>query len=97
MGEAIGKAYVEQHFPPSSKAAMVTLVGNLRSALAGKLRTLAWMSPATRKAALAKLDAFTVKIGYPDKFKTMPGWTSTGPAARQRDRIGALALAGHAG
>ncbi len=73
MGEAIGKAYVEQHFPPSSKAAMVTLVGNLRSALAGKLRTLAWMSPATRKAALAKLDAFTVKIGYPDKFKTYAG------------------------
>ncbi|WP_421839641.1 M13 family metallopeptidase [Novosphingobium sp.] len=73
MGEAIGKAYVEKHFPPSSKAAMVTLVGNLRAALASKLKTLAWMSPATRKAALAKLDAFTVKIGYPDKFKTYAG------------------------
>lgn len=75
MGEGIGKAYVEQHFPPSSKAAMVTLVSNLRAALAGKLKTLAWMSPATRKAALAKLDAFTVKIGYPDKFKTYDGMT----------------------
>jgi putative endopeptidase len=73
MGEAIGKAYVEKHFPPSSKAAMVTLVGNLRAALASKLKTLAWMSPATRRAALAKLDAFTVKIGYPDKFKTYAG------------------------
>ncbi|GEO01469.1 peptidase M13 [Novosphingobium sediminis] len=73
MGEAIGKAYVEQHFPPSSKAAMVTLVSNLRAALGGKLKTLAWMSPATRKAALAKLDAFTVKIGYPDKFKSYAG------------------------
>ena len=73
MGEGIGKAYVEKHFPPSSKAAMVTLVGNLRAALASKLKTLAWMSPATRKAALAKLDAFTVKIGYPDKFKTYAG------------------------
>ncbi len=73
MGEAIGKTYVEQHFPPSSKAAMVTLVGNLRAALAGKLKNLAWMSPATRKAALAKLDAFTVKIGYPDTFKTYAG------------------------
>lgn len=73
MGEGIGKAYVEQHFPPSSKVAMVTLVSNLRAALAGKLKTLAWMSPATRKAALAKLDAFTVKIGYPDKFKTYDG------------------------
>lgn len=73
MGEGIGKAYVEKHFPPSSKAAMVTLVSNLRAALAGKLKTLAWMSPATRKAALAKLDAFTVKIGYPDTFKTYAG------------------------
>lgn len=73
MGEAIGKAYVEKHFPPSSKAAMVTLVSNLRAALAAKLKTLAWMGPATRKAALAKLDAFTVKIGYPDTFKTYAG------------------------
>ncbi len=97
MGEAIGKAYVEKHFPPSSKAAMVTLVGNLRAALASKLKTLAWMSPATRKAALAKLDAFTVKIGYPDKWKDYSGARRAGPAAGQRDRGGALGLAGHAG
>ncbi|MEI6641047.1 MAG: M13 family metallopeptidase [Novosphingobium sp.] len=73
MGEAIGKAYVDRYFPPSSKAAMVTLVANLRASLATKLKDLDWMSPATRAAALAKLDAFTVKIGYPDTFKTYEG------------------------
>nr|WP_082697660.1 M13 family metallopeptidase [Novosphingobium fuchskuhlense] len=73
MGEAIGQAYVEKHFPPSSKTAMVKLVGNLRAALAANLKDLAWMTPATRLAAQAKLDQFTVKIGYPDKFKTYDG------------------------
>ena len=73
MGEAIGQAYVEKHFPPSSKVAMMGLVSNLRAALAENLKDLAWMTPATRAAAKAKLDQFTVKIGYPDKFKTYEG------------------------
>jgi putative endopeptidase len=63
MGEAIGKVYVERHFPPSSKTAMITLVANLRAALAAKLAGLDWMSPPTRAAALAKLNALTAKIG----------------------------------
>ena len=70
MGEAIGKIYVERHFPPSSKAAMEELVGNLRKALASNLKDLAWMTPATRVEAQKKLDGFGVKIGYPVKFKT---------------------------
>jgi putative endopeptidase len=70
MGEAVGKIYVERHFPPSSKAAMEELVGNLRLALASNLKDLPWMTPATRVAAQKKLDAFGVKIGYPVKFKT---------------------------
>ena len=70
MGEAIGKLYVERNFPASSKAAMQELVGNLRLALAGNLKDLAWMTPATRIEAKKKLDAFGVKIGYPDKFET---------------------------
>ena len=70
MGEAVGKIYVQRHFPPSSKAAMEKLVGNLRLALASNLKTLPWMTPATRVAAQKKLDAFGVKIGYPVKFKT---------------------------
>lgn len=73
MGEAIGEVYVGKHFPPSSKAAMIKLVANLRAALAANLKDLAWMTPATRKAAQAKLDQFTVKIGYPDKFKRYDG------------------------
>ncbi|WP_423140986.1 M13 family metallopeptidase [Parablastomonas sp. CN1-191] len=75
MGEAIGKVYVEQHFPASSKVAMQELVGNLRTALGTNLKTLPWMTPATRVAAQKKLDAFGVKIGYPDKFKTYDGLT----------------------
>ena len=73
MGEAIGQVYVEKHFPPSSKTAMVKLVGNLRAALAANLKDLAWMTPETRLAAKAKLDQFNVKIGYPDKFKSYDG------------------------
>ena len=73
MGEAIGQVYVERNFPPSSKTAMIKLVSNLRAALAANLKALPWMTPATRKAAQAKLDQFTVKIGYPDKFKSYDG------------------------
>ncbi len=73
MGEAIGQIYIEKHFPPSSKAAMIKLVANLRGALAANLKDLPWMTPATRAAAQRKLDAFGVKIGYPDKFKSYAG------------------------
>ena len=70
LGEVIAKLYVDRHFPASSKAAMVDLVGNLRKAMASNLVDLPWMTPTTRAAARAKLDAFNVKIGYPDKFET---------------------------
>ena len=70
LGEVIAKIYVDRHFPASSKASMVELVGNLRKAMASNLVDLPWMTPTTRTAARAKLDAFGVKIGYPDKFET---------------------------
>ncbi|QDM40943.1 M13 family metallopeptidase [Altererythrobacter sp. TH136] len=73
MGEGLGKIYVERHFPASSKAEMEKLVGNLRLALASNLKELEWMTPATRVAAQRKLDAFGVKIGYPEKFETYEG------------------------
>ena len=73
LGEAVGKIYVDKHFPPASKAAMEELVGNLRLAMAENLRELPWMTPATRTAARAKLDALRVKIGYPSKFETYEG------------------------
>jgi putative endopeptidase len=69
MGEALGKAYVETEFPPSSKARMVELVNNLRAALKERIETRPWMGDATRRQALAKLTAILQKIGYPDKWR----------------------------
>lgn len=73
MGEAIGKVYVERHFPPAAKEAMDELVQNLIEAYRQSIRGLEWMSPETRERALAKLDAFTPKIGYPVKWKDYSG------------------------
>ncbi|MGP3533765.1 M13 family metallopeptidase [Microbacterium sp. RD1] len=69
MGEAVGRVYVERHFPPAAKEAMDELVANLVEAYRQSIRELEWMSPETRERALAKLDAFTPKIGYPVKWK----------------------------
>ncbi|MFI1464357.1 M13 family metallopeptidase [Nocardia carnea] len=69
LGEAVGKLYVAEHFPPEAKAAMVRLVENLREAYRRNITELDWMTPATRRAALAKLDKFTPKIGYPDRWR----------------------------
>jgi predicted metalloendopeptidase len=68
VGEALGQLYVAENFPPDSKRRMLALVENLRAALRDRLKTLEWMDEPTRAKALAKLDAFGVKIGYPDKW-----------------------------
>ncbi|WP_417563931.1 M13 family metallopeptidase [Microbacterium sp.] len=69
MGEGVGRVYVERHFPPAAKAAMDELVANLIEAYRQSITELDWMSPETRERALAKLDAFTPKIGYPEKWR----------------------------
>jgi putative endopeptidase len=69
IGEALGQLYVEKAFSASSKARMKTLVENLRSALKDRIESLPWMGAETKKAAIAKLNAFGVKIGYPDKWR----------------------------
>lgn len=69
LGEAIGRVYVERHFPPSAKEAMDELVANLVEAYRQSISELEWMSPETRDRALAKLDSFTPKIGYPVTWK----------------------------
>ncbi|MCM1110925.1 MAG: M13 family metallopeptidase [Clostridium sp.] len=69
MGEAVGELYVEKYFPQSSKEYMVGLVENLRTALGKHIINLEWMSDETKLKALKKLNAFTVKIGYPDQWK----------------------------
>ena len=69
LGEALGQVYVDRYFPPAAKARAKEMVNNLIAALREDIPTLSWMGPETRKEALAKLEAFTVKIGYPDKWR----------------------------
>ena len=69
LGEAVGELYVAKYFPQSSKDYMLGLVENLRVALGKHIDNLDWMSDTTKARAHEKLDAFTVKIGYPDKWK----------------------------
>ena len=69
LGEAVGKMYVERYFPESSKKMMKDLVENLRIALGEHIDSLDWMSDETKARAREKLATFTVKIGYPDKWK----------------------------
>lgn len=69
VGEAVGKLYVAEHFPPEAKAKMEELVGNVIATLDDSLDELAWMSPETRARAKEKLSKFTPKIGYPDVWK----------------------------
>jgi len=69
LGEAIGKIYVQRHFPPAAKARMEGLVANLIAAYRGSINSLDWMSQETKTKAIAKLDKFRPKIGYPDKWR----------------------------
>lgn len=68
LGEALGAEFVAKKFTPQAKERARTMIANLRSVLRDDITTLSWMSDATRKQALEKLDAFTVKVGYPDKW-----------------------------
>ena len=69
MGEAIGKDYVKTYFPADAKAKMDALVANVKVAMGARLDTLAWMSPATKAEAHAKLKGFGLKIGHPDQWR----------------------------
>ncbi len=67
-GEALGQLYVAVAFPPESKARVLAIVSNVRAALRERIEGLPWMDDVTRAAALKKIDAMGVKIGYPDKW-----------------------------
>jgi len=69
LGFAVGKAYVEQKFPPASKAAVLDILHGIRAALQKDLETISWMSPKTRQAAIKKLALMGERIGYPDKWR----------------------------
>ncbi len=69
LGEALGQAYVQKEFPPEAKAQALELVKYVKATLRSDMETLTWMSPATKAKATEKLDAFVIKIGYPDKWR----------------------------
>ena len=83
MGEAIGRTYVADYFPPESKAKMEGLVADLRTAMKGRIENLQWMGPETKARALEKLAKFGVKIGYPSKWRDYSKLT-----VREGDLIG---------
>jgi putative endopeptidase len=73
LGESVGQEYVRRHFPASSKKMMEELVANLQGAMRKRIEGAAWMTPATRAAALKKLAMQRVKVGYPDKWRDYSG------------------------
>jgi putative endopeptidase len=68
LGQAVGQLYCDKYFPPASKAAAQAMGANLIAAYRWRLANLTWMSAATREKAIAKLNAFTLGLGYPDKW-----------------------------
>jgi putative endopeptidase len=75
IGELLGQLYVAKYFKPDAKVRMTELISNLRKAFEIRIKGLDWMSDATKEKALAKLNAFVPKIGYPEKWKTYDGLT----------------------
>lgn len=73
FGEAIGEVYVKRHFPEESKVMMADLVGNVKEALRSRIQKLEWMTAETKVSAEEKMDAFNIKIGYPEKFEDYAG------------------------
>ncbi len=69
LGEAFGKLYVEKYFPAEAKSQMVELIGYLKKSFAAHINNLSWMSLVTKEKAMKKLNTFTVKVAYPDKWK----------------------------
>ena len=101
VGEAVGRLYVERHFPPSSKAAIDELVANLLEAYRRSITDLDWMTAETKERAFRKLETFRPKIGYPETFRDYSAidvraddlWHNAGAAAafehdRQLAKIG---------
>jgi putative endopeptidase len=73
LGYAIGEMYVARRFPPEAKRAALDMVKRIRAALRDDLETLAWMTPATRRAAARKLELMQLRIGYPDRWRDYSG------------------------
>ena len=91
LGEAVGEVYVSKYFAHGSKEKMMKLINELRKSLAAHIAGLTWMSEQTKINALVKLNAFTVKIGYPDKWRDYSGLT-VDPSKSLYDNIKAASL-----
>ncbi len=91
LGEAVGELYVNKYFAGDSKEKMLKLIGNLRKALASRIAALTWMTDTTKVNALVKLNSFTVKIGYPDKWRDYSG-LKVDPNATLYDNIKAATI-----
>jgi len=68
LGQAVGQLYTQRYFPPEAKARAQAMVGDLIAAYRGRIANLIWMSPQTKKKALAKLAALRIGVGYPDRW-----------------------------
>ncbi|WP_405200283.1 M13 family metallopeptidase [Christiangramia sp. LLG6405-1] len=79
LGEALGKLYVEEHFPAEAKKKAQEMVDNILKAYENRINNLSWMSEDTKKKALEKLSTFNVKIGYPDEWKDYAALEITSP------------------
>ncbi len=75
VGELLGQMYVDKNFKPDAKKRMLDLVNNLQQTYADRIKRLTWMSEATKQKAIAKLNTFMKKIGYPDKWKDYSSMT----------------------
>lgn len=75
VGEALGKLYVDEMFPPEAKQKAEVMIANIIAAFEDRIKALEWMSDSTKTKAIEKLDNFTVKIGYPDKWKDYSAMT----------------------
>ncbi|QDZ06898.1 M13 family metallopeptidase [Sphingomonas panacisoli] len=75
LGDAVGKVYAAQYFPASSKAAMLTMVDQLRTAMAARIDRLDWMAPQTKLRAEKKLANLLIQVGYPDHWREYSGFT----------------------
>ena len=88
MADGVGQAYVATYFPPRAKAQIEAIVANVKAAFRTRLAGEAWMAPETREKAVAKLDAFQVVVGYPDRWRD-----DSGLIIRPGDLVGDVARA----
>src|SRR5699024_6873438 len=77
IGDALGQLYVERYFPPEDKEYMLNLVHNLQDTYKQRIQNLDWMSDSTKEVAIEKLEAYQLKIGYPDEWKDYSSITIT--------------------